>query len=351
MRLRASRWLHQQWCRTGWFAVLLSPVSLLARALLACRARAGTGPGAFRAPVPVVVVGNLFVGGTGKTPVVMAVVQALAAQGYRPGVISRGYGVRIDAEPRVGQGTLDAHAFGDEPALIALQTGCAVAVHPRRRLAIRALLLAHPETDVIVSDDGLQHRDLARDIEIIVQDDRGIGNGLVLPAGPLREPPARLQTVDALVTQIGPDAALEAPHPAPANERPLRIAMQLRPHSARHLQTGEQLSLSDFAARFGSGPIAAAAGIGVPERFFRALRQAGLAPATELALPDHAVIDHSTFAALSEPVILVTAKDAVKCGKLDDARIWAVDAQAALSVIDFAQWLAQRIGQARLKLR
>jgi len=351
LRLRASRWLHRQWRQTGWFAVLFAPASLLARALLACRPQAGTGRGAFRAPVPVVVVGNLYVGGTGKTPVVMAVVQALVAQGYQPGVISRGYGVQIDATPRVGQGRLDAHVFGDEPALIALQTGCAVAVHPRRRLAIAALLQARPEIDVIVSDDGLQHQDLARDIEIIVQDERGVGNGLVLPAGPLREPATRLESVDAVVTQIGPDAPQAVPHRAPADQRPLQVVMQLQLQSARHLQTGEVLPLADFVTRCGQEPFAAAAGIGVPERFFRSLRQAGLYPATELALQDHAVIDGTTFAALTERRILVTAKDAVKCQKLNDSRIWAIDAQAGLSVIDFAQWLAQRIGQSRLKPR
>lgn len=350
-RVRVSRWLHRQWRKTGWFALLLSPVSLIARALLSCRAPAGTGRGAYRAPVPVVVVGNLYVGGTGKTPVVMTIVQALTAHGLRPGVISRGYGVRIDAQARVGQGTLDADIFGDEPALIARQTGCAVAVHPRRRLAARALLMARPEIDVIVSDDGLQHQDLARDVEVIVQDDRGIGNGMVLPAGPLREPPSRLGTVDVVVTQVNPGEILATPRPAPAGVRPLQVAMQLRPLGVRHLQTGEVLSLADFAARFGAEPLAAAAGIGVPERFFRSLREAGLAPATELALEDHAAIDRTTFAALTERLILVTAKDAVKCQGLDDERIWAVDAQAVLSVIDFAQWLAQRVEHSRRKQR
>ena len=127
--------------------------------------------------------------------------------------------------------------------------------------------------------------------------------------------------------------------------------MQLRPLGVRHLQTGEVLSPADFAARFGAEPLAAAAGIGVPERFFRSLREAGLAPATELALEDHAAIDRTTFAALTERLILVTAKDAVKCQGLDDERIWAVDAQAVLSVIDFAQWLAQRVEQTRRKQR
>ena len=174
-----------------------------------------------------------------------------------------------------------------------------------------------------------------------------MGNGMVLPAGPLREPSSRLGTVDVVVTQVSPGEILATPHLAPAGVRPLQVAMQLHPLGVRHLQTGEVLSLADFAARFGTEPVAAAAGIGVPERFFRSLREAGLAPATELALADHAAIDRTTFAALTERLILVTAKDAVKCQGLDDERIWAVDAQARLSVIDFAQWLAQRVEQTR----
>lgn len=327
------------------------PFSLVTRVLLAVRGLAGSGPGAFRAPVPVVVVGNLYVGGTGKTPVVMAIVEALAARGFKPGVVSRGYGIRVDADARFGQGILDARVFGDEPALIARQTGCPVAVHPRRRLAIQALLDARPQTDVIISDDGLQHRDLARDIEIIVQDERGTGNGHLLPAGPLREPAGRLRSVDAVVTQLGPDTAFPAMHPAPTDESPLQVAMQLRPVALRHILSGEILALPDFIARAGSQPLAAAAGIGVPARFFRSLRHAGLRPVTELALDDHANIDSSTFAGIRENLILVTAKDAVKCQQLNDDRLWAVDAQAVISVIDFAQWLERRLEQTRRKPR
>ena len=140
--------------------------------------------------MPVVVIGNVYVGGTGKTPMVIATVEG-RARGFNPGVVSRGYGAKIGPEPRVGQGAaLAASAFGDEPALIARASGAPVSVHPKRALAAQALLRAHPDVDVIVSDDGLQHLALARDVEIVVQDERGIGNGRLLPAGRCANRPA-----------------------------------------------------------------------------------------------------------------------------------------------------------------
>lgn len=142
---------------------------------------------------------------------VIATVEGLRARGYTPGVVSRGYGVKLGPQARVGQGELDAARFGDEPALIARVTGAPISVHPRRALAAQALLQAHPRVDVIVSDDGLQHLALARDVEIVVQDRRGIGNGRLLPAGPLREPASRLREVDAVITNIGvPDGRAAA---------------------------------------------------------------------------------------------------------------------------------------------
>src|SRR5690606_15033938 len=141
----------------------------------------------------------LLVGGTGKTPVVIAVIKSLQARGWTPGVVSRGYGVKIGTEPRSGQGELPAADFGDEPSLIAASTGAAIAVHPQRNLARQALAESFPDVDVVVSDDGLQHLGLSRDVEIIVQDARGIGNGRLLPAGPLREPASKLSEVDFII--------------------------------------------------------------------------------------------------------------------------------------------------------
>ena len=198
-----ARWLHQQWQKRGLWASLLWPVSCLVLVYVFAKRRwyQQRATRVYRAPVPVVIVGNLYVGGVGKTPVVIALVQQLLASGWRPGVISRGYGVKLGPDPRVGRGELDAARLGDEPALISEQTQAPVSVHPNRRLACQALLTAYPEVDIIVSDDGLQHLALGRDLEILVQDERLSGNGWLLPAGPLREPPSRLSTVDLIITR------------------------------------------------------------------------------------------------------------------------------------------------------
>ena len=198
-----ARWLHQQWQKRGVWAHLLWPVSCLALVYVFAKRRwyQQATKQVYRAPVPVVVVGNVYVGGVGKTPVVIALVQQLVSLGWTPGVISRGYGVKLGPAPRVGRGELDATSLGDEPALISEQTQAPVSVHPNRRLACQALLTAYPEVDIIVSDDGLQHLALARDLEILVQDERLSGNGWLLPAGPLREPASRLSTVDLVITR------------------------------------------------------------------------------------------------------------------------------------------------------
>ncbi len=175
------------WSRRGVPSTLLLPLSWLYGRLSARRLRAGART-AWKAPVPVVVVGNILVGGTGKTPVTIAVCQALQARGWHPGIVSRGYGVTVGPEPRLSDAGGDAPRLGDEPALIHTATGAPVAVHPRRARAAATLLAAHPEVDVLIADDGLQHTALARDLELIVQDGRGVGNGRLLPAGPLREP-------------------------------------------------------------------------------------------------------------------------------------------------------------------
>lgn len=286
------RLLERQWRQGGWLSTLLRPLAALTGLVVARKRNAYlTGArAAWRAPVPVVVVGNIYVGGTGKTPVVIEVVRQLQARGWTPGVVSRGYGVDVGAAPRVGQGQLAAADYGDEPALIARATGAAIAVHPHRPRAVQALLRAHPGVDVVVSDDGLQHLALARDVEIVVQDERGVGNGRLLPVGPLREPAQRLADVDAIVTNAG------------------------RPR--------------------------AAAGIGNPARFFQTLEQAGIRPAHTLALPDHYAYAQSPFTALDADLILVTAKDAIKCAALDDPRLWAVQVGTRLSDPDFGDWLS-----------
>ena len=193
--------LERHWQRITPVSAALYAPSLIFRAIAAARR------GAYRAallkterlPVPVIIVGNITVGGTGKTPLVLWLVTLLARHGMRPAIVSRGYGGDL-ASPRPVTAASDPARVGDEPVLLAQRSGCPVWVGADRVAAARALLAAHPACDVIVSDDGLQHYRLARDVELAVVDGaRGLGNGLMLPAGPLREPAARLREVDAVV--------------------------------------------------------------------------------------------------------------------------------------------------------
>lgn len=195
MRATIESWLHRQWTKRGLLAWALSPLSLVFLCIARNR-RLKTKP--HRLPVPVVVVGNIYVGGTGKTPVTIALVKELLRRGYHPGVVSRGFGRRDDA-PQMVHTDSPAANVGDEPLLIARQTLVPVAVARDRVAAALLLLDKHPECDLIISDDGLQHYSLARDVELAVVGARGLGNGWVLPAGPLREPPSRLDEVDAIV--------------------------------------------------------------------------------------------------------------------------------------------------------
>lgn len=358
MKTRRASLLARQWQRGGWLSTALRPLSALtAWAVQRKRARYASGAKvSYRPPVPVVVIGNIFVGGTGKTPMVIATVENLRARGYTPGVVSRGYGVKVGPHPRVGLGDLEAARFGDEPALIARATGAPVCIHPKRALAAQVLLQAHPKVDVIVSDDGLQHLALARDIEIVVQDQRGVGNRRLLPAGPLREPASRLADVDAVVTNIGTPGnslavsdTLDAPSQHDgrlprvsdtASSRPRQVQMWLEPGLARHIGEHATQPLSAFA---GQPRIAAAAGIGNPERFFATLRAAGITLSATLPLPDHHDYATSPFQALDADVILVTAKDAIKCGALNDPRLWEVPVEAAFSDTGLFDWLADAL--------
>jgi len=344
-RLRAC--LAHQWQHGGCLSHLLLPLSGLTWLVVRAKAKhyARNKRSIWRAPVPVVVVGNILVGGTGKTPVVMAVVRALQARGWHPGVISRGYGVKLGPKPRVARGPASPAEIGDEPALIATATGVPVAVHPRRPLAAQALLQTWPETDVLIADDGLQHLALGRDVEILVQDARATGNGRLLPAGPLREPAARLKTVDAVVTNLG-TAQSNFPrpdHPAP----PRQVGMRLVLDSCIRLRDGLRLAPDVFAQTMAGQRVAAAAGIGQPERFFATLQAAGITLVDTLALPDHYHYRQSPFDSLDAQAILLTSKDAVKCATLGDARLWYVDVSPVFDDHSFFAWLDARLRAVR----
>lgn len=289
------------WAQRSAAGLALWPLSLGYRALVAVRRwlyrtgwRART-----RLPVPVIVVGNVVAGGAGKTPVVIALVQHLQARGLRPGVVSRGYGRRSQGTQHV-QADSSAHAVGDEPLLVARRCAVPVVVAERRGDAGRALLARHPDTDVIVSDDGLQHLALARDIEVCVFNSDGVGNGWLLPAGPLREPWPR--PVD-LVVHAGT---------APTGGRAPCFAMQrsLAPHAVR--ADGSQVPLHELKAQ----PLLALAGIARPGDFFALLQQSGLEPQRTLALPDH--YDYDSWQRPSDKpyTLICTEKDAAKLWRL-----------------------------------
>jgi tetraacyldisaccharide 4'-kinase len=316
--------IMRAWLRRGPLACALWPVSQLFRGLASLRAglyRAGVLK-AGRLPVPVVVVGNIFIGGTGKTPLTIWLAQALREAGFRPGVISRGHGAEGEVPRAV---TLESSTLevGDEPLLIARRAGVPVFVGRKRVEAGRALLAAHPEVDVVLTDDGLQHYALARDVEVLLFDGRGVGNGWLLPAGPLREAPSRRRDVTVVnAPQLTPQLA--------ANVGGNPFQMQLVGDVAEQLADPRQSRpLSSFAGQ----RVLAAAGIGNPGRFFTLLRGAGLAFA-ELPLPDHYDFRADPFAGVDADVILITEKDAVKCGQLenlkDDPRLWVVPVTARI---------------------
>lgn len=282
-----------------------------------------------RLPVPVVIVGNLTVGGSGKTPLVIALVEALRIEGYTPGVISRGYG-GSDTRPKDATVSVAGHdidaadRFGDEPVLIQRRTGAPVFVGKHRVEVARALLVAHPDVDVLVSDDGLQHYALARNFEIAVFDARGAGNGKMLPAGPLREPLERLAEVDAVVLNGASTVMPSLPEGIVTVLPPFH--MELVPGDAYRVNDpGTTRTLESFRGR----RLTAAAGIGNPQRFFALLRSIGLS-FHRMPLDDHHRYRDNPFARRNSEAVLMTEKDAVKCARFVESRMWAIPVYARI---------------------
>jgi tetraacyldisaccharide 4'-kinase len=329
--------LQAQWwqAQVTPLARVLRPASALYGALVRRQRRHVE---ATQLPVPVLVVGNLIVGGAGKTPTTIAVVQHLQRQGWRPGVISRGHGRAGTQLVAVTQQT-PAAEVGDEPLLMHLRTGVPTWVGADRVAAGRALLQAAPEVNILISDDGLQHHRLHRDVQIIVFDERGIGNGLLLPAGPLREPLGAAPPPRSLVLYNAPQPS--TPWPGHVAQRSVQGLLPLASWWA-----GESINHTRWQ-RLKTDAVLAVAGIASPQRFFAQLQNMGLQRVNTLPLPDHATWDTLPWSADVADLadVVITEKDAVKlpAGRdLGTTRVWVAPldfapAPAFFTALD--QWL------------
>ncbi len=307
--------MQWHWYRITPLHLLLLPLSLLFFLIAATRRllyRRGI-LSSVKLPVPVIIVGNITVGGTGKTPFTLSLAEQLRDYGWHPGIISRGFGGSGSKPQEVLQSSAPA-TVGDEPVLMAQRKLCPVWVGRDRPAVAQALLLAHPECDVILSDDGLQHYRLQRDVEIVVVDGlRRFGNGFLLPAGPLRETQARLSEVDAVVINGGKAA-------------PGEYLMQLEGvHFYNLLNPASTATAADFHGK----SVHAIAGIGHPERFFSHLNKLGISAQTH-AYPDHHAYSAGDLAYAGANALLMTEKDAVKCLSFADERCWVLRVDAHL---------------------
>ncbi|HMN21048.1 MAG TPA: tetraacyldisaccharide 4'-kinase [Ottowia sp.] len=309
--------LRRAWTRRGPLACLLWPLSLAYGALAALHRglyRLGWRR-ATRLPVPVIVVGNVVAGGAGKTPTTLALAAQLRARGWHPGIVSRGHG-RRSTDTRAVESGADPRDVGDEPLLLRRRADVPVFVARRRADAGRALLARHPEVDLLLCDDGLQHLALARDVELCVFDARGVGNGWLLPAGPLREPWPR--AVDLVLwTEPAPAAQLVRTQAAPDDRRVFASVRRLATHALR--ADGTRVALASLRGQ----RVTALAAIARPEAFFDMLRDAGLVLAAKLALPDHDPLDAITPAPDPLLPLVCTEKDAAKLWRRHP-EAWAV---------------------------
>jgi tetraacyldisaccharide 4'-kinase len=325
--------LEKYWYRLSPYHLLFWPVSLLFRFLSSLR-RTLYHIGVLRStklPVPVIIVGNISVGGTGKTPFTLWLAQQLLDQGWHPAIISRGYTKAKQQHANTPRAVVTGDspdAVGDEPLLMMQRNLCPVWIGRDRPATAQALLQAHPECDVILSDDGMQHYRLQRDVEIVLVDGkRRFGNGLLLPAGPLREPVSRLKTVDIVVVNGG-------------TTRDHEYAMQLNGSQFYNLlNPATTLPASAFAGQH----LHAIAGIGHPQRFFAHLAHLGLSTQTH-PFPDHHCYSAADISFGDADAILMTEKDAVKCAPFATEQCWVlrVDAQVDPAL---AQLIIEKIKQ------
>jgi len=309
-----ERGLNAIWYGNSVLSWCLLPLSLLVRFEVKRRRDQAPLKGATPDGVTVIVIGGLTVGGTGKTPVLIALGRWLQYNGYRVGVISRGYRSHALGEVCQVAPNDDATSVGDEPLLISRELAVPVVVGRDRRQALD-MLLQHNAIDIVLSDDGLQHYQLPRDLEIVVLDgQRGLGNGRLLPAGPLREPRERLAEVDWVLERNSDD--------------PNR-GFEYHITSARHLASGRLVLWSDCLSQWGDQTLTAMTALGQPEQFFQMLTTQGLT-VTTVSLPDHDVIMPQHLAGVQSEIVLMTAKDAIKLNGSIDSRLWVVEIEAQL---------------------
>ena len=309
-----ERLLNHIWYGDSLLSWCLIPLTWPVRWTIYRRRRQALPKGSTPEAITVIVVGGLTAGGTGKTPVLIGLVKWLTEQGYRVGVVSRGYGGTHGPEPYSVTAVDTAAVVGDEPLLIQRALGVPVVVCADRKWALE-VLAAEGAVDVVLSDDGLQHYPMPRDIEVLVLDaQRGLGNGRLLPAGPLREPASRLATVDFVLERNSGD--------------PDR-SFSYQPSKITHLASGRQVTWSESVAGWQAQSIVAMTGLGQPTQFFEMLRGQGLSIEVE-SLGDHEAMTQAHLDRREEQVVLITAKDGVKLPECADPRVWVVAIEVAL---------------------
>lgn len=305
------------------------------------------------APVPIIIVGNIRVGGTGKTPIVIALAERLLQLGWQPGIISRGYGSSLQNTPLPVTSNADPALVGDEPVLIAKRTHdqFPIWVFPKRQKTIEALLKHSPNVNVIISDDGLQHSDLARwpareggrDIEFVVRDGRGEGNRFLLPAGPLREPATRERDATLFTRKItNGERIAQSQDEYFLGRRGFSLFSSLG-NAYQLINPSNHQTLAQIADSYLPNKITAVAALGNPQRFFDDLLKHGIA-GKSIPLPDHATYTPEFFEKIHAQCILITEKDAVKCADIKDDRIWVVPMSLTLpdSLAEWLQSILQR---------